>query len=78
MTPCTGENCTATNGIDHSYECFKEHNRAYSQTSDPLDTPGNRHTQVRYAGYTGEIMGRSLTDDEKAAYQEGVNARERI
>jgi len=42
---------------------------------DPLDTAGNRHPQMRYAGYKGQPLSvQNCTADEIAAYDEGVRA----
>lgn len=35
---------------------------------------GNRHPDIRYRGYKGEVIHNNATDDEKAAYQVGVYA----
>ena len=40
-----------------------------------LDTPGNRHPEFRFAGYSGEPLPAQYTSDQHAAYDEGVRAR---
>lgn len=46
--------------------------------NDPLDTAGNRHPQMRYAGYKGQPLAmKNCTADEIAAYDEGVRASKR-
>lgn len=46
--------------------------------NDPLDTAGNRHPQMRYAGYKGQPLAmQNCTADEIDAYDEGVRASKR-
>lgn len=73
---CKGTNCFAMNGIKHSEECLTEHNKAFS--FDPLDTPGNRHPEIRYKGYKGDPLPLDASLDELKAYEEGLRASGRI
>ena len=66
---CKGANCTAMNGIGHSPECLAER----ASCVDPLNTPGNRHPEHRYAGYKERNFTGSSIDHE-LAYEEGRKA----
>jgi len=73
MKKCKGENCSATDGVSHSRECFAEHEKTVSHAG--LDTAGNRHPEARYRGYKGEPLNAEATPDEAAAWREGDKAR---
>ena len=71
MIKCKGKNCNAVNGKDHSNDCESEHNELV------MDGAGNRNPWHRYAGYKGQSMPANSSKDQKEAYQQGVDARER-
>ena len=69
---CIGTNCTAVDGVGHSVECLAEYNKAVHYGA------GNRNPEARYAGYKNRPLGVDATDDQKAAWQEGFDARGEI
>ena len=70
---CKGRNCAAVDGYGHSDECASDHERAASG----LDTAGNRNPVARYDGYRGAPCNPAYTKDQRAAWLEGYEARNR-
>ena len=70
---CKGRNCAAVDGDGHSDECASDHERAASG----LDTAGNRNPVARYDGYRGAPCNPAYTKDQRAAWLEGYEARNR-
>ena len=70
---CKGRNCAAVDGYGHSNECASDHERAASG----LDTAGNRNPVARYDGYRGAPCNPAYTKDQRAAWLEGCEARNR-
>lgn len=67
---CKGYNCKSIDGINHSDECVLEHNSEIHRGA------GNDHPEIRYSAYTGNSIGDSYSDVERAAWWEGFIARE--
>jgi len=78
MKVCKGKNCDSINGKNHSKECVKEHNDTILNTdgNGTLNTAGNRNPEFRYAGYKGHHLDSNANEDQIAAYEQGVAARE--
>lgn len=69
MVYCTGRKCTAVDGFGHSLECIEDHDKAVHAGA------GNRNPECRYRGYKGEPLQKGCTEDQRAAWVEGDNAR---